>query len=168
MSISVERQAELLRKQCHWQRLQGTSRHSEYPYGKHVPDCDICRSADLLEKLEADSVSGWRACIDHIIRPDSPCPVCKIEELEEAREYLVKQCALVNEQKHESLRENGKLARRISMLEQLQAVKVKYLEQEIRDNMFAVAGVKQLQAKLRTLGYDEKGDPIHETEKPEA
>ena len=22
---------------------------------------------------------GWRACIDHIIRSDSPCPVCEIE-----------------------------------------------------------------------------------------
>ena len=25
--------------------------------------------------------NGWRACIDHIIRPDSPCPVCEIERL---------------------------------------------------------------------------------------
>src|SRR6056300_1760173 len=25
--------------------------------------------------------SGWRACIDHIIRPDSPCPVCENERL---------------------------------------------------------------------------------------
>ena len=24
---------------------------------------------------------GWRACIDHIIRPDSPCPVCEVEKL---------------------------------------------------------------------------------------
>ena len=26
--------------------------------------------------------AGWRACIDHIIRPDSPCPVCKVEEVQ--------------------------------------------------------------------------------------
>jgi hypothetical protein len=25
--------------------------------------------------------AGWRSCIDHIIRPDSPCPVCRITEL---------------------------------------------------------------------------------------
>jgi hypothetical protein len=26
--------------------------------------------------------AGWRSCIDHIITPTSPCPVCKIVELE--------------------------------------------------------------------------------------
>lgn len=35
-----------------------------------------------IEELEADSVHGWRSCIDHIIKPDSPCPVCRVEELE--------------------------------------------------------------------------------------
>ena len=39
-----------------------------------------------VEKLTADSVHGWRSCIDHIIRPDSPCPVCKVEELTAALE----------------------------------------------------------------------------------
>ena len=39
----------LLRRQCGWQRAHGTSRDNGYPYHKHVPDCDICRSADLLE-----------------------------------------------------------------------------------------------------------------------
>jgi len=36
-----------------------------------------------VEELTANSVHGWRSCIDHIIRPDSPCPVCKVEELTE-------------------------------------------------------------------------------------
>jgi hypothetical protein len=45
------------------------------------------------QRLKADSVAGWRACIDHIIRPDSPCPVCVHEQLrgalEECRDQLV-------------------------------------------------------------------------------
>ncbi len=51
-------------------------------------------------------MSGWRACIDHIIRPDSPCPVCEIERLsaecsnlklanEEARKTIDRLSALV-------------------------------------------------------------------------
>ena len=26
--------------------------------------------------------NGWRCCVDHIIKPESKCPVCRIEELE--------------------------------------------------------------------------------------
>ena len=29
------------------------------------------------------SADGWRSCIDHIIKPESKCPVCKLEELGE-------------------------------------------------------------------------------------
>ena len=39
-----------LRRNCLWQREQGTSRDNGYPYHKHLPDCDICRAADLLEQ----------------------------------------------------------------------------------------------------------------------
>jgi len=46
--------------------------------------CENC------DKLQAENErlrgSGWRACIDHIIRPDSPCPVCRIEKLEAVAE----------------------------------------------------------------------------------
>ncbi len=45
----VGKQIELLRKQCIWQRAKGTDRDNGYPYHKHLPDCDICRSADMLE-----------------------------------------------------------------------------------------------------------------------
>lgn len=38
-------------------------------------------AADEIEQLKS---AGWRACIDHIIRPDSPCPVCEIERLRDA------------------------------------------------------------------------------------
>lgn len=31
-----------------------------------------------IEQLKS---AGWRSCIDHIIRPDSPCPVCENERL---------------------------------------------------------------------------------------
>jgi len=41
----------------------------------------IVKFKEQIIALEADSVHGWRSCIDHIIRPDSPCPVCRIEEL---------------------------------------------------------------------------------------
>jgi len=34
---------------------------------------------DALLRLEEITKAGWRACIDHIIRPDSPCPVCRLE-----------------------------------------------------------------------------------------
>jgi len=50
---------------------------------------------DEIQRLHADNErlraekqaiidGGWRACIDHIIRPDSPCPVCRIAELKSA------------------------------------------------------------------------------------
>jgi hypothetical protein len=29
------------------------------------------------------AAKGWRVCIDHIIRPDSPCPVCALEASEQ-------------------------------------------------------------------------------------
>jgi len=25
--------------------------------------------------------AGWRCCIDHLLKPEHPCPICKIEEL---------------------------------------------------------------------------------------
>lgn len=50
----VINQVRMLRKQCMWQRSQGTSRDNGYPYHKHQPDCDICRSADLLERQARD------------------------------------------------------------------------------------------------------------------
>jgi hypothetical protein len=40
-----------------WQRAVGTTRDNGYPYYKHVPDCDICRSADLLESF----IVKWEA-----------------------------------------------------------------------------------------------------------
>ena len=45
-----------------------------------------------IERLTAENKalteSGWRSCIDHIIRPDSPCPVCGIERLTSDNEML--------------------------------------------------------------------------------
>ncbi len=38
----------------------------------------------------SEASNGWRACIDHIIRPDSPCPVCEIEKLTDEIEQLQK------------------------------------------------------------------------------
>ena len=46
------------------------------------------RIAELEAEQKAIAGSGWRSCIDHIIRPDSPCPVCRIAELEKKIEYL--------------------------------------------------------------------------------
>ncbi len=53
MSDLVKRQVEMLRKQCTWQRSNARGKE-DYPYRKHYPDCDICRSAELIEKLQAD------------------------------------------------------------------------------------------------------------------
>ena len=61
-----ENQIRLLRRQCIWQRAQGTDRDNGYPYRKHVPDCDICRSADLLQ-LYGDAltdIAGTKTNID--------------------------------------------------------------------------------------------------------
>ena len=41
--------------------------------------------------------NGWRACIDHIIRPDSPCPVCEIERLTAKVEQMEKGLVAVQE-----------------------------------------------------------------------
>lgn len=36
---------------------------------------------DALEQMQS---AGWRSCIDHIIKPESACPICRIEKLEAA------------------------------------------------------------------------------------
>jgi len=58
MSDLVKRQVEMLRKQCIWQRAKGTKSDNGYPYHKHYPDCDICRSAELIEQLQADKAEA--------------------------------------------------------------------------------------------------------------
>lgn len=66
----VERQVYMLRRQCFWQRSQGTDLDNGYPYHKHLPDCDICRSAELIEsdrerikELEREQ-TAWRKFTD--------------------------------------------------------------------------------------------------------
>jgi len=45
--------------------------------------------ADLGDSpIEAITKAGWRACIDHIIKPNSPCPVCRVIELEADKKQL--------------------------------------------------------------------------------
>ena len=48
----IDHQIYMLRRNCDWQRSQGTKRDNGYPYGKHLPDCDICRSAELITQLQ--------------------------------------------------------------------------------------------------------------------
>jgi spore coat polysaccharide biosynthesis protein SpsF (cytidylyltransferase family) len=38
------------------------------------------REAELTKRF---TKAGWRACIDHIIKPESDCPVCENEKLRE-------------------------------------------------------------------------------------
>ena len=49
--------------------------------------------------------NGWRSCVDHIIRPDSPCPVCRIAELEAEKEDYEEQWGKFEEE-IERLRES--------------------------------------------------------------
>lgn len=37
----------------------------------------------IKQKAEPEDIAkaGWRSCIDHIIKPESTCPVCEIERL---------------------------------------------------------------------------------------
>lgn len=46
---------------------------------------DVYRMFKLLvarvAELEYNPKAGWRSCIDHIIKPESTCPVCEIERL---------------------------------------------------------------------------------------
>jgi hypothetical protein len=44
--------------------------------------CPWCEIKALSLKLDAITKAGWRSCIDHIIRPDSPCPVCALATAE--------------------------------------------------------------------------------------
>lgn len=44
-------------------------------------------AANCIERFEA---SGWRSCIDHIIKPEDPCPVCRIERLNAALDQLAR------------------------------------------------------------------------------
>jgi hypothetical protein len=43
------------------------------------------RELRVQSKIEA---AGWRCCIDHIIKPESPCPICKVEKLQTRIEEL--------------------------------------------------------------------------------
>ena len=83
----VARQAELLRKLCMWHQAKGTSRDNGYPYHKHLPDCEICRTADLLER-QAKQIYGLTQYIDGQ-KIDIEGLQERIEELEEklARGY---------------------------------------------------------------------------------
>ena len=54
----TNQQVHMLRMQCIWQRAQGTKRDNGYPYHKHVPDCEICRSADLIETLQTECINA--------------------------------------------------------------------------------------------------------------
>lgn len=35
---------------------------------------------DGFSNAKTQQQAGWRSCIDHIIKPDSPCPVCALAE----------------------------------------------------------------------------------------
>ena len=37
----------------------------------------------LAEEVESFTNAGWRSCIDHIIKPETPCPVCRAELAEQ-------------------------------------------------------------------------------------
>jgi hypothetical protein len=50
--------------------------------------CDVEQKARIKELETEFSAAGWRACIDHIIRPQDACPVCKIETLQAENETL--------------------------------------------------------------------------------
>jgi hypothetical protein len=73
-------------------RLKINYRFSSHPIGQLtgflVSERD--RTNDLEDQIEKIKKGGWRSCIDHIIRPDSPCPVCEINalnaQLERAKE----------------------------------------------------------------------------------
>ena len=34
----------------------------------------------VVDTIEEITKSGWRCCIDHIIKPESPCPICALTE----------------------------------------------------------------------------------------
>lgn len=68
----------------------------------------------------SNASNGWRACIDHIIRPDSPCPVCEIEAKDQRIALALDAIDLAGEVQHA-------LATRLSVPDW----KVKVLEQRI-------------------------------------
>lgn len=55
-------------------------------YGSSSNRADPVPVGPLPPQATPSYAAGWRACIDHIIRPDSPCPVCEIEKLRAASE----------------------------------------------------------------------------------
>ena len=45
---------------------------------------------DALEaELEAFKTAGWRSCQDHIIKPEHPCPICRIERMSEKADEIM-------------------------------------------------------------------------------
>jgi hypothetical protein len=62
-------------------------KHCNGGYYYEDANCYVCnlqqQAAKQAKELEALRKDGWRSCIDHIIKPEAECPVCKIEALQQ-------------------------------------------------------------------------------------
>ena len=66
----VAGQVHRLYRQCFYQRTLGTDLDNKYPYHKHLPDCDICLSAELIKWLWSETESEECAfCGEAIKKP---------------------------------------------------------------------------------------------------
>ena len=43
----------------------------------------IARQQRTIQNFEK---AGWRCCIDHLLKPEHPCPICKLERAEKQRD----------------------------------------------------------------------------------
>lgn len=47
----------------------------------HPDQIDQMSVDELRAELRSFITAGWRSCIDHLIKPEHNCPICRIEEL---------------------------------------------------------------------------------------
>ena len=40
------------------------------------------KNAELTKQVAAFESAGWRCCIDHLLKPEHPCPICANEAMQ--------------------------------------------------------------------------------------
>jgi hypothetical protein len=57
--------------------------------------------------LKEFAAAGWRSCIDHLIKPHDPCPICMIEQLTKALDKSTRRSVDLQDKLYTQVRVTG-------------------------------------------------------------